>query len=110
LYDLYARRGEQENRIKELKCDLAMDRTSCSSFLANQFRVLLHAAAFVLLSFIRRCLEGTELENAQVCTLQRKLLKLGVLVKQRHRKVWLRSASSCPVQHLWPLVLARMRA
>jgi hypothetical protein len=72
--------------------------------------VLLHAVAFVLLSFIRRCLEGTELENAQVCTLQRKLLKLGVLVKQRHRKVWLRSASSCPVQHLWPLVLARMRA
>ena len=110
LYDLYARRGEQENRIKELKCDLAMDRTSCSSFLANQFRVLLHAAAFVLLSFMRRCLEGTELENAQVCTLQRKLLKLGTLVKQSCRKVWLKFASSCPVQHLWPLLLARMRA
>lgn len=110
LYDLYARRGEQEDRIKELKRDLAMDRTSCHRFLANQFRLLLHSAAFVLLSFIRRCLAGTELAGAQVCTLQRKLLKLGVLVKESCRKVWLRFPSSCPVQHLWPLVLARMRA
>jgi hypothetical protein len=70
----------------------------------------LHAAAFILLSFVRRCLEGTELENAQVCTLQRKLLKLGVLVKQSCRRVWLKFASGCPVQHLWPLLLERMRA
>ena len=110
LYDLYARRGEQENRIKELKRDLAMDRTSCHRFLANQFRLLLHSAAFVLLSYVRKCLAGTELAEAQVCTLQRKLLKLGVLVKQSCRRVWLRFPSSCPVQHLWPLVLARIRA
>jgi hypothetical protein len=110
LYDLYARRGEQENRIKELKCDLAIDRTSCHRFLANQFRLLLHAAAFVLLSYVRRCLAGTELAGAQVCTLQRKLLKLGVLVRESCRKVWLQFASSCPVQHLWPLVLTKMRA
>lgn len=110
LYDLYARRGEQENRIKELKCDLAIDRTSCHRFLANQFRLLLHAAAFVLLSYVRRCLTGTELAKAQVCTLQRKLLKLGVLVRESCRKVWLQFASSCPVQHLWPVVLAKIRA
>jgi hypothetical protein len=110
LYDLYARRGEQENRINELKCDLAIDRTSCHRFLANQFRLLLHAAAFVLLSYVRRCLAGTELAGAQVCTLQRKLLKLGVLVRESCRKVWLQFASSCPVQHLWPVVLAKMRA
>jgi S-adenosylmethionine synthetase len=55
-------------------------------------------------------LAGTELAEAQVCTLQRKLLKLGVLVKQSCRRVWLRFPSSCPVQHLWPLVLARIRA
>ena len=110
LYDLYARRGEQENRIKELKRDLAMDRTSCHRFLANQFRLLLHSAAFVLLSYVRKCLTGTELANAQVCTLQRKLLKLGVLVRESYRKVWLQFASSCPMQHLWPVVLARIRA
>jgi len=109
LYDLYARRGEAENRIKELKCDLAMDRTSCHRFLANQSRLLLHAAAFVLLSVVRGCLAGTELARAQVCTLRCKLLKLGVLVRQTCRKVWLQFASSCPLQHLWPLVLARLR-
>lgn len=110
LYDLYCMRGDQENRIKELKRDLAIDRTSCPRFAANQFRVLVHSAAFVLLSFMRRCLAGTELENAQVCTLQRKLLKLGVLIRETCRKVWMEFASSCPVQHLWPLLLDRMRA
>lgn len=110
LYDFYARRGDAENRIKELKCDLAMDRTSCHSFLANQFRLLLHAAAFVLLSFVRRCLAGTEFATAQVCTLQRRFLKLGVLVRESCRRVCLHFASSCPVRWLWPKVLARLRA
>lgn len=110
LYDLYTMRGDQENRIKELKRDLAIDRTSCPRFAANQFRLLVHSAAFVLLSFMRRCLTGTELENAQICTLQRKLLKLGVLIRESCRKVWMEFASSCPVQHLWPLLLERMRA
>ena len=41
-------RGDAENRIKEL-FDVAFDRTSCSRFAANQFRVLLAAAAYVLL-------------------------------------------------------------
>ncbi len=110
MYDLYARRGEMENRIKELKCDLAIDRTSCHRFLANQFRLLLHAAAFVLLSVVRGCLAGTELARAQVGTLRCRLLKLGVLVRQTCRKVWLAFASSCPVQDLWTVVLTRLRA
>jgi len=110
LYDQYAQRGESENRIKELKCDLQMDRTSCHRFVANQFRVILHAAAFVLLSFVRQQLRGTRWAGAQVCTLQRHLLKLGVLVKETARRVWLKFASSCPLQWLWPLVLLRIRA
>ncbi|MFO7945658.1 MAG: transposase [Armatimonadota bacterium] len=89
---------------------MAVDRTSCPRFAANQFRLLIHSAAFVLLSFMRRCLAGTELENAQVCTLQRKLLKLGVLIRETCRNVWLEFSSSCPVEHLWPLLLQRMRA
>ena len=109
LYNLYAARGEMENRIKELKCDLQMDRTSCHRFAANQFRVLLHAAAFVLHRALRAALAGTELATAQVGTLQRRLLKLGVRVKQTARRVWLQFASSCPLQDLWPVVLARLR-
>ena len=89
---------------------MAIDRTSCHRFLANQFRRLRHAAAFVLLSYVRRCLAGTERAQAQVRTLQRKLLKLGVPVRESCRKVWLQFASSCPVQQLWPLRLERLRA
>ena len=109
LYDLYAARGEMENRIKELKCDLQMDRTSCHRFAANQFRVLLHAAAFVLCGALREALAGTELAQAQVGTLQRQLLKLGVRAKETARRVWLQFASSCPVKDLWPVVLARLK-
>jgi hypothetical protein len=53
-YDQYAARGEAENRNKELKCDLAVDRTSDHRFLANFFRLYLHAAAHNLLVRLRR--------------------------------------------------------
>jgi len=53
-YDAYAARGESENRNKELKCDLAIDRTSDHRFLANFFRLYLHAAAHHLLVRLRR--------------------------------------------------------
>ena len=53
VYAWYCGRGDSENRIKELKRDLAIDRTSCSKFAANQFRVLMTAAAFVLFQELR---------------------------------------------------------
>ena len=111
LYDKwYARRGEMENRIKELKNDLQIDRTSCHRFAANQLRVQLHAAAFVLFTYLRALLAGTAWATAQVSTLRRDLLKLGVRVKESVRRVLLQFASSCPVQELWPLLLDRLRA
>ena len=53
-YDEYARRGESENRNKEFKCGMAMDRLSDHRFLANFFRLYLHAAALNLLARLRR--------------------------------------------------------
>src|SRR5262249_50707636 len=53
-YDAHAARGESENRNKEFKCDLAMDRLSDHRFLANFFRLYLHAAAMNLLVRLRR--------------------------------------------------------
>jgi len=53
-YDEYAGRGESENRNKEFKCDLAMDRLSDHRFCANYFRLYLHAAAMNLLVRLRR--------------------------------------------------------
>ena len=52
-YDEYAERGESENRNKELKCGLAGDRLSCHRFVANYFRLMLHAAALNLLVRLR---------------------------------------------------------
>lgn len=53
-YDDYAQRGESENRNKEFKCDLAMDRTSDHRFVANYFRLYLHVAAMNLHIRLRR--------------------------------------------------------
>src|SRR5439155_26704415 len=53
-YDEYARRGESENRNKEFKCGMAMDRLSDHRFLATYFRLYLHAAALNLLVRLRQ--------------------------------------------------------
>ena len=110
LYDFYADRGDVENRIKELKNDLCSGRTSCHRFLANQFRLLLHAAAYLLWTLFRRMLDGTELASAQVGTLRLRLVKIGVRVVQTARRVWLHLASSYPWAAVWHLMAVRLRA
>ena len=77
---VYCQRGEIENRIKELHNEMEIGRTSCSSFWANQFRVLLTAAAYVLLQELRLRLKRTGCARAQVATLRERLLKLGARV------------------------------
>lgn len=54
VYDEYAERGESENRNKELKRELSADRLSDHRFLANFFRLYLHAATLNLLARLRR--------------------------------------------------------
>jgi hypothetical protein len=87
VYRLYCQRGESENRIKELKRDIAMDRTSCSRFLANQFRLLCAAAAYVLLQELRASLQRTKLARAQVHTLRLALLKIGARIVVSVRRI-----------------------
>jgi Transposase DDE domain group 1 len=48
LYAFYAKRGESENWIKDFKLHIRADRLSCHRFVANQFRLLLHACAYWL--------------------------------------------------------------
>ena len=59
LYDHYIGRGQCENFVKAFKKDLAMDRLSCHRFLANQFRLFIHALAYVLILRLRDYLCGT---------------------------------------------------
>ena len=103
LWKLYAHRGDVENRIKELKHDLEIDRTSSTSFFANQLRVLSTAAAFVLFQALRHALAGTELARAQVGTLRLRLLKIGALVRESCRRIVL----LMPVTHPWADVWRR---
>jgi len=110
IYEHYGDRGEMENRIKELKNQIKMDRTSCHRFVANQLRVLLHGAAYLLHCELRRELAGTPLAEAQVETLQRKLLKVAVLIVETARRIWLHYASSYPWQELWEVLVGRLRA
>jgi DDE family transposase len=77
---VYCQRGEIENRLKELHYGLEIDRTSCTKFLANQFRVLMTAAAYVLMQELRLRAARTACARAQVWTLRERLLKLGASV------------------------------
>ena len=90
--DVYCQRGEMENRIKEQQLDLFADRTSCHRFLANQFRLLLSSAAYVLVQALRRTtLSGTELARAQAGTIRLKLFKVAarvVLTARQWCSIW----------------------
>src|SRR5215510_3878677 len=79
VYQVYRERGDVENRIKELKDGVALDRLSCPRFRANQFRLLLTAAAHMLFQGLRLAARGTAWATAQVSTLRERLLKVGGL-------------------------------
>jgi hypothetical protein len=109
--DVYCQRGEIENRIKEQQLDLFADRTSCHRFLANQFRLLLSSAAYVLVQALRRmALAGTELAEAQAGTIRLKLFKVAARVVVTARRVVFHLASSYPYQALFRAVYARVMA
>jgi Transposase DDE domain group 1 len=109
LYDdIYVQRAEAcENSIKDLKNALKADRLSCHRFLANQFRLLLHSTAYVLLFALRRLAHGTELAAVQMDTLRLRLLKIACRVEQTARHVWLHFTSAYPWQPLWRLIAER---
>lgn len=85
--EVYCKRGDIENRIKELHHGMQIDRTSCSSFWANQFRVLMTAASYVLMQELRLRLARTSYARAQVGTLRERLLKIGVYVVVSVRRI-----------------------
>ena len=106
---LYCQRGEIENRIKEL-FDVALDRTSCTKFRANQLRVQLAAAAYVLLQELRLTARGTAWARAQVMTLRLELLKIGVQVITSARRLVLRLPAAFPYREGWRALALRSSA
>ena len=98
---IYCARGDVENRIKELHDGLQIGRTSCGRFWANQLRVLLTAAAYVLLQEIRLRAARTACRRTQVTGLRDRLLKLGVHVVVSARRIVLHLPTSTPDRHAW---------
>ena len=108
-YDFYAERGQVENQmIKELKLDLSADRLSCHRFHANQFRLLLHGFAYVLLHRLRGRLRRTDWATARIDSLRLRLLKIGARVVVSCRRVWVLLASGYPYRTLWQTLFDRL--
>ena len=100
LYEeLYCARGECENRIKEAQLDLFADRLSAATFRANQLRLWLASAAYVLMHALRRIgLPGTTLARACANTIRLRLLKIGAVVTLSVRRVKLAMSEACTSQ------------
>ncbi|HSL51521.1 MAG TPA: IS1380 family transposase [Candidatus Deferrimicrobiaceae bacterium] len=99
VYALYCQRGDVENRLKELHHGLEMDRTSCAKFRANQFRVLLTLAAYILFQELRRRTAVTA--KAQVTTLRERVVKLAVWVERSARRIVLHLPLTFPWLPTW---------
>lgn len=100
-YQFYCLRGDPENRIKELKQGLELGRTSCSTFLANQLRVQLTAAAYVLMQELAVQARHTTYRDAQVTRLRDRLLKLPVWVEESVRRIVLHLPNTFMAKDDW---------
>jgi hypothetical protein len=110
LYDnFYVQRGAtSEHPIKELKLGLEADRLSCRRFIANQFRLLLAQAAYLLMITLRRAADGTQLASAQVERLRSALIKGAARVRVLTHKVLVDLAAFCPFAAEIRLILQRL--
>ena len=99
--DVYCSWGDVENRLKELKLGLEIDRTSCTRFLANQLRVLMSAAAYVPMQEQRLKARRTGCGRAQVSTLRLRLLKLGAWVESSVRRIVIHLPIGTPFADDW---------
>jgi hypothetical protein len=98
VYDsLYCARGQAENLIKRHKSQLASDRTSCRSALANQMRLIMHTAAYWLMLEVSNAIPRSQkLASGEFSTIRLRLLKIAVRIKETASRVRLAFASNCP--------------
>jgi len=107
---LYCGRGDMENRLKELQHGVAMDRTSCARFAANQLRLSLSVAAYVLFQVLQVFARGTPVGPAQVSTLRAHLLKLAVWVERSVRRIVLHFPQAFPWRDAWQRLAQALHA
>jgi len=109
--DLYCGRGQAENLIKAHKLHLASDRTSCTRATANQFRLLLHTAAYWLLHTLRRLAPTTSFwRDAQFDTLRLAFVKVAARVTELVTRIKVSLPSSYPYKQSLALLAGRALA
>jgi len=102
LYDtLCCARGQAENLIKLHKGQLASDRTSCRSALANQVRLVLHTAYWLMLTVRDAIPKPQPLATAEFTTLRLRLLKVAGRVTETATRVRIAFAAACPEAELF---------
>jgi hypothetical protein len=103
LYEsIYCARGQAENLIKRHKSQLASDRTSCRSPLANQMRLILHTAAYWLMLMVRNAIPKPQpLASGEFSTIRLRLVKIAVRIKETTSRVRLAFAANCPDAELF---------
>jgi Transposase DDE domain group 1 len=90
-------RGQAENLIKLHKSQLASDRTSCRSALANQVRLVLHTAAYCLMLNLRDAIPKTHpLATAEFTALRMRLLKIAGRITETATRLRIALAAACP--------------
>ena len=110
LYEkVYCARGRSEGFIKNHKTYLQSDRTSCHRFSANQFRLFLHSAAYVLLHTIQQIgMRGTQWTTSNFDTIQLCVLKVGARVREQATKVRFHFPTSYPLKDLMRTVVRNL--
>lgn len=99
--EFYCARGEAELYIKDHKLYLKSDRTSCTEFKANQFRLFLHSAAYVLIHTLKTTLlKHTEFATATINTIQLRLLKIGARIRECKTRIVVELPSQFPLKEL----------
>jgi hypothetical protein len=98
---IYCARGEDGLYIKDHKLYLKSDRTSCHRFGANQFRLFLHSAAYVLIHSLKTELPGnTPFAGATFETIRTRLLKIGARVRELKTRIKVELPSSYPLKDI----------
>jgi hypothetical protein len=112
LYEeMYCGRGQMELYIKELKTYLDAGRTSCHRFKANQFRLFLHSAAYVILHGLKsEMFPATALQKASILTIREKILLTAVHIKQMKTKIKIEFPKEHPFKDDLSRILRRFEA
>jgi len=110
LYEaVYCERGQAENLIKLHKAQLASDRTSCHSPVANQVRLVLHTAAYWLMLTLRDAIpRAAPLAKAEFVTIRAKLIKIAVRVIEHAARIRVHLATGCPEQAWFCCIAQRL--